>query len=128
MAVQWRLEPPGVTASATAPAPARERPVPVAQAHDTAAAPVPADARTDALVRSIERAIHSLDDFYIVSVGALSLHLYHGLWSVFATLGVENPRLERIRRPTTAIFAWGLFLGYALVPLSVLAGILGLEG
>jgi succinate dehydrogenase / fumarate reductase cytochrome b subunit len=66
--------------------------------------------------------------FYIVSVGALSLHLYHGLWSVFATLGVENPRLERIRRPTTAIFAWGLFLGYALVPLSVLAGILGLEG
>jgi succinate dehydrogenase / fumarate reductase cytochrome b subunit len=66
--------------------------------------------------------------FYLVSVGALCVHLYHGLWSAVATAGVENPRIERVRRPIAAALAWGLFLGYALVPLSVLAGVVRLEG
>ncbi|MEX1259091.1 MAG: succinate dehydrogenase cytochrome b subunit [Gemmatimonadota bacterium] len=66
--------------------------------------------------------------FYLIAVGALCVHLYHGIWSAFATAGIENPRIERVRRPIAAVLAWGLFLGYALVPLSVLAGVVNLEG
>lgn len=64
--------------------------------------------------------------FYLVAVGALSLHLYHGLWSVFATLGVQNVRVQRFRRPLAAAVAVGLFVGYAIVPVAVMAGILTL--
>ncbi len=64
--------------------------------------------------------------FYLVAVGALSIHLYHGLWSVFSTLGNENVRVNRIRRPAAAAIAIGMFLGYAVVPLAVVLGILTL--
>ncbi len=64
--------------------------------------------------------------FYLAAVGALSLHLYHGLWSAFATVGIENPRIERVRRPLAAAIAWGMFLGYAVVPLAVLIRIIDL--
>jgi len=61
---------------------------------------------------------------YLIAVAALSAHLYHGVWSVFTTLGVQNPRIQRLRRPVAAAFAGGLLLGYAVVPLAVMAGIL----
>jgi succinate dehydrogenase / fumarate reductase, cytochrome b subunit len=62
--------------------------------------------------------------FYILAVGALSLHVYHGFWSVFSTLGVENSRVERARRPLAAVLALALFIGYIAVPVGVLAGII----
>lgn len=66
--------------------------------------------------------------FYLLAVGALGLHLYHGVWSAFATAGLQNPRVERIRRPIAAVLAWGVVIGYAIIPLAVWVGILGLEG
>jgi len=65
---------------------------------------------------------------YLVAVGALSVHLYHGLWSVFTTLGVQNPGVKRFRRPLATAISVAMFVGYAVVPLAVLAGILTLEG
>jgi succinate dehydrogenase / fumarate reductase, cytochrome b subunit len=65
--------------------------------------------------------------FYLVAVGALSLHLYHGLWSVFTSLGSQNPKLDRFRRPFAAVVSIVLFVGYASVPVAVLAGILTFE-
>jgi succinate dehydrogenase / fumarate reductase, cytochrome b subunit len=64
--------------------------------------------------------------FYLLAVGSLALHLYHGLWSLFSTLGVQNPRVQRIRRPLAAGLSVALFVGYASVPVAVLAGILTL--
>jgi len=64
--------------------------------------------------------------FYLVATGALSMHLYHGIWSAFASVGVENPRIERLRRPLAAAIAWGMFIGYAVVPLAVLTGFIEL--
>lgn len=61
--------------------------------------------------------------FYILAVGALSLHVYHGFWSLFTTLGVENPRVERMRRPLALVLALALFIGYVAVPVGVLAGL-----
>ncbi|MEX0935700.1 MAG: succinate dehydrogenase cytochrome b subunit [Gemmatimonadota bacterium] len=64
--------------------------------------------------------------FYLIAVGALSLHLHHGLWSAFATFGVENARIDRIRRPLAAGIAIAMFVGYATVPIAVLSGLLSL--
>lgn len=64
--------------------------------------------------------------FYLLAVGALCIHLYHGLWSVFTTLGSQNRRIERVRRPLALGIAWALFIGYAVVPLAVQAGIVSL--
>jgi succinate dehydrogenase / fumarate reductase cytochrome b subunit len=65
--------------------------------------------------------------FYLIAVGSLALHLYHGLWSLFSTLGVQNPRIGQIRRPLAAGVSLALFVGYASVPVAVLAGILTLQ-
>lgn len=64
--------------------------------------------------------------FYLLAVGALSVHLYHGLWSAFSSLGVENPKVDRWRRPVAGTIAVLLFAGYASVPVAVLAGLLTL--
>lgn len=76
----------------------------------------------DNLVRGFQSPL--VAGFYLGAVGALCLHLYHGLWSMFSTLGVQNARIERLRRPLAGVFSVGLFVGYALVPLAVLAGVL----
>lgn len=65
--------------------------------------------------------------FYLVAVGALSLHVYHGVWSLFTTLGVTNVRVERMRRPLAAVSAAALFVGYGSVPLAVFLGLLTLN-
>ncbi|MBS1847284.1 MAG: succinate dehydrogenase cytochrome b subunit [Actinobacteria bacterium] len=45
--------------------------------------------------------------FYIVANVALAFHLYHGVWSLFQSLGWNNPRFNRWRR--------GLAIGFAVV-------------
>ena len=62
--------------------------------------------------------------FYIVAVGAVAFHLYHGVWSSFQTLGLNHPRYNRYRRPVAAVIAVGLFVGFVSVPIAVLAGVL----
>ena len=66
--------------------------------------------------------------FYVVAVGALSLHLYHGLWSATQTLALVHPKYERARRPVALGVALVIFIGFISVPLAVLAGILALPG
>ncbi len=62
--------------------------------------------------------------FYIAAVVALGLHLYHGIWSTFQTLGANNPRYNRFRRPTALVIAVLVTLGYASIPVAVLLGVL----
>jgi succinate dehydrogenase / fumarate reductase cytochrome b subunit len=61
---------------------------------------------------------------YIVAVGALALHLYHGVWSGLQTLGLNHPRYNGYRRAAAIVLSVGLFLGFAAVPVAVLAGVL----
>jgi succinate dehydrogenase / fumarate reductase cytochrome b subunit len=60
---------------------------------------------------------------YVLAQAALCLHLYHGAWSVFQTLGVSHPRYDRYRRPLAAAIAVGVFVGFVAPPLLVLAGV-----
>ncbi len=60
---------------------------------------------------------------YVIAMGALALHLYHGLWSVFQTLGANSPKYNSLRRPLAAVLALIIFLGFVAVPVSVLTGV-----
>jgi succinate dehydrogenase cytochrome b subunit len=61
--------------------------------------------------------------FYIAAQIALGLHLYHGLWSLFQSLGWNHPRFNRWRNGFAHAFAWIVTLGNISFPLAVLAGL-----
>jgi len=60
--------------------------------------------------------------FYLAAMLALSLHLSHGVWSLFQTLGVSHPHLERGRRRLAMLLAIVVPAGFAAIPLAVLLG------
>lgn len=64
--------------------------------------------------------------FYVISMVLLGIHLYHGAWSMFQSLGINHPRFNTARR-TFAIGLAGLVtVGNAIMPLAVLFGWFGL--
>ncbi len=60
--------------------------------------------------------------FYILAMAALCLHLDHGVWSMFETLGLNNARINRGLRILSRIVALVVFVGFIAVPVAVLAG------
>ena len=62
--------------------------------------------------------------FYILANLALGLHLYHGLWSLFQTLGLNGPRFNQLRQQAAVAFAAIITLGNISFPVSVLTGII----
>lgn len=61
---------------------------------------------------------------YIGAMIPLGFHLYHGTWSMFQTLGANNPRYNRFRRPLAAAIALAVVAGNISFPLAVLAGVI----
>jgi succinate dehydrogenase / fumarate reductase, cytochrome b subunit len=61
--------------------------------------------------------------FYIVGMVALGLHLYHGAWSLFQTLGLNHPLYNPLRRWLATGFAVVVAGANILMPLAVLAGV-----
>lgn len=62
--------------------------------------------------------------FYLLAVGSLAFHLYHGIWSLFQTVGISQPRYESFGRKVSTIFTVVVAGGFALVPLAMLLGLL----
>jgi succinate dehydrogenase / fumarate reductase cytochrome b subunit len=60
---------------------------------------------------------------YIVAQAALGLHLYHGLWSLFQTLGWNHPRFNLWRNGFAHAFAWIVTAGNISLPVAVLSGL-----
>jgi succinate dehydrogenase / fumarate reductase cytochrome b subunit len=60
---------------------------------------------------------------YIVANLALGLHLYHGVWSMFASLGVSSRGYENWRRGFASVFAAIITAANISFPMSVLLGI-----
>ncbi len=60
---------------------------------------------------------------YMVATLALGLHLRHGLWSLFQSLGWSNPRFDRLRRTFANTFALVLTAGNLSFPIAVLMGV-----
>lgn len=59
---------------------------------------------------------------YIVANSLLALHIYHGAWSMFQSLGINNPRFNAARRYFAAGFALVILVGNVSLPVSILAG------
>ena len=60
---------------------------------------------------------------YIVGNVALGIHLFHGAWSLFQSMGWNNPRFNAWRRNFAAGFAALIVIGNVSFPIAVLAGI-----
>lgn len=61
---------------------------------------------------------------YMFAVLALGLHLYHGVWSGFQTLGWDNPRYARYRRSIAGVIALVVVVGNLSFPIAALTGVL----
>lgn len=61
--------------------------------------------------------------FYIAANVALGFHLYHGMWSLFQSLGWNHPRFNRWRDAFAHTFAWVITIGNISFPLAVLTGL-----
>jgi succinate dehydrogenase / fumarate reductase cytochrome b subunit len=61
---------------------------------------------------------------YVAAMVALAMHLYHGTWSMFQTLGIEHARVNVARRRFATILAILVPLGFVSVPIAVLVGAL----
>jgi succinate dehydrogenase / fumarate reductase cytochrome b subunit len=59
---------------------------------------------------------------YLVAQCLLGLHLYHGAWSLFQTLGLNHPRYNSLRQRLPRLVAVGVVLGNLAMPLAVLLG------
>lgn len=77
----------------------------------------------DNVVRSFERIPVSV--LYIAANVALGIHLFHGVWSLFQSMGWNNPRFNRWRRELAIGVATIVVVGNVSFPVAVLAGIVG---
>ncbi|HEY0671861.1 MAG TPA: succinate dehydrogenase cytochrome b subunit [Longimicrobiales bacterium] len=59
---------------------------------------------------------------YIVAMIPLGLHLYHGFWSMLQTLGANNPKYNRMRRPIALTLSALIVLLNISFPVAVLLG------
>lgn len=60
---------------------------------------------------------------YIIANIALGFHIYHGLWSMFQSLGLNHPRFNSWRRNFATAFAWIVTIGNISFPVAVLTGL-----
>ena len=58
--------------------------------------------------------------FYIVAMGALCLHLGHGIWSMLQTLGWNTARNEATLKRVSQVIAIVVFVGFTSVPVAVM--------
>ena len=69
------------------------------------------------LVYSLQRPVVAIA--YAVAMIALGIHLYHGSWSLFQSMGINNPRINGLRRPFAIGFAAVIMVGNLLFPIAV---------
>jgi succinate dehydrogenase / fumarate reductase, cytochrome b subunit len=60
--------------------------------------------------------------FYVVSMIALGLHLYHGVWSSMRTLGAAKPSPAPLKRQVALGLAVLLWAGFTIVPIGIFLG------
>jgi succinate dehydrogenase / fumarate reductase cytochrome b subunit len=63
--------------------------------------------------------------FYIVSMILVGMHLSHGIWSMFQSIGFSHPKYTPLIKKFAAVFSWLLIAGFISIPIAILAGIVG---
>ncbi len=77
------------------------------------------------LVASFERVPVAL--LYVVANLALGIHVFHGAWSLFQSLGMNNPRFNRWRLQFARAFAAVIVIGNLSFPVMVQAKVLSFD-
>ena len=62
--------------------------------------------------------------WYLVANVALAVHIYHGAWSMFQSLGINSPRWNPLRRRFAQAFAAAILVGNLSFPILVQAGVI----
>ena len=62
--------------------------------------------------------------FYILANIALGIHLFHGTWSLFQSMGWSSPRFNSWRRGLATAIATVVVVGNVSIPIAVQAGII----
>lgn len=75
----------------------------------------------DNMIASFERVPVAV--VYIVANIALGIHIFHGAWSMFQSLGWNNPRFNDWRRVFAAVFAAVITVGNVSMPLLIVTGV-----
>jgi len=75
----------------------------------------------DNLVASFERVPVAL--LYVVANIALGIHLFHGAWSMFQSMGLNSPRYNGARKTFAVGFAGLITVANVAFPVMVLAGV-----
>jgi len=59
---------------------------------------------------------------YIIAMVLLCMHLYHGLWSMFQSVGLNHPRYTPALKRIAAVFALFIGAGNVSIPVAAMAG------
>jgi len=62
---------------------------------------------------------------YVLANVFLGMHLYHGSWSLFQSLGLSHPRYNPIRQRVAIALGLTVATGNVIMPLAVLSGLVG---
>jgi succinate dehydrogenase cytochrome b subunit len=58
--------------------------------------------------------------FYVIAMVALGIHLYHGSWSMFQSLGLINPKFDPLIRKLTMLITVLIIGGFLSIPIAVI--------
>jgi succinate dehydrogenase / fumarate reductase cytochrome b subunit len=58
--------------------------------------------------------------FYVFSVIVAALHVRHGFWSAFQTVGLNHPKYFPLIQGASLLFSFALGIGFASIPIFVL--------
>ncbi|MBV8898374.1 MAG: succinate dehydrogenase cytochrome b subunit [Acidobacteriaceae bacterium] len=61
--------------------------------------------------------------WYVFSMILLGLHIRHGAWSMFQSVGINHPRHTPILKRAAAILAFVIVAGYISIPISIMLGL-----
>jgi succinate dehydrogenase / fumarate reductase cytochrome b subunit len=71
------------------------------------------------LVYSLQRPVVAI--FYMLAMVALAIHLTHGVWSMFQSLGINNPKINAAKRYFAWAFAAVILVGNLSFPIAIQA-------
>jgi len=61
---------------------------------------------------------------YIAANVALAIHIFHGTWSLFQSLGINNPKFNALRRNLATLVAGVILIGNLSFPILTQAGLI----
>jgi succinate dehydrogenase / fumarate reductase cytochrome b subunit len=89
--------------------------------HEVNGDPTTPDVRANVINGFLNPAVSG---FYILAMILLCMHLYHGVWSMFQSVGFNHPRYTPKLKKSAAIFAILIAIGNCSIPIAVMAGLL----